>query len=121
MPWALTQKVTDTWISSITPKTGSDNQQITIEYKENTDNMQRVAVLTLAATDVGATETVSINLTQAGQVSVARQLSANKTNIPVNAAAGEGYLQYHCQCALGNHPKSYGYLDYFHFAQNGKR
>ena len=87
VPWAITQKATDTWISSITPKTGSDNQQITIEYKANTEKMRRVAVLTLAATDVGG-DTVNINLTQAGQVSVARQLSANTTNIPVNADAG---------------------------------
>ena len=92
VPWEITNS--DTWISSITPKTGSDNQTITIVYDENTDKMQRDAVLTLAATGVGATETMNINLTQAAAApvpstpSVARQLSANKTNIPVNADAG---------------------------------
>ena len=66
VPWAITNS--DTWISSITPKTGSDNQTITIEYDtdENTDKMQRIGVLTLAANDVGATETLNINLTPSG-------------------------------------------------------
>ena len=66
VPWKITKKVTDTWISSITPKTGNGNQQITIEYGENTDPVQREATFTLAATDVGATETTDITLTQAG-------------------------------------------------------
>ena len=40
-------------------------QKITIVYDENTDNMQRMSVLTLSATDVGE-ETVTITLTQVG-------------------------------------------------------
>ena len=82
VPWAITNS--DTWITSIAPKTGSDNQTITIEYDENIDPMQREATFTLAATDVGATETTDITLTQAA----ARFLAADKTRIPVNADAG---------------------------------
>ena len=63
VPWAITQASPVTWITSISPKTGSDNQQITIEYEENTDPMQRMAVLTLSATD--GSETTDITLTQA--------------------------------------------------------
>ena len=77
------KETTDNWITSISPRTGSDNQIITIQYAENTDNI-RVAVLTLAATGAGATERVNITLTQAGE---ARQLSANKTDISVTADA----------------------------------
>ena len=36
VPWEITKRDTDDWITSITPPTGSDNQQITIEYNENT-------------------------------------------------------------------------------------
>ena len=75
-----------TWITSISPDTGSDNQQITITYEENTAITTREAILTLAATELGATETVRITLTQAA---VARELSADKTDIPITVDAGD--------------------------------
>ena len=53
-------------LRSISPDTGSDNQRITITYEENTDPAEREAILTLSATELGATERVEITLTQAG-------------------------------------------------------
>ena len=79
-PWEITNS--DTWITSIMPKTGSDNQTITISYEENTSIDTRKAILTLAATETGATEMVEITLTQAG---AARKLLTDKTDISVNA------------------------------------
>ena len=68
MPWEITKRDTDDWITSITPPTGSDNQQITIEYNENTTSTSREAILTLAVTD-GGTESMDITLTQEGATS----------------------------------------------------
>ena len=84
MGWAITKRAEDTFITTISPDTGSDNQRITISYEENTAFTNREAILTLAATG-GGTESVTITLTQAG---AARELSADKVDIPVNAAAG---------------------------------
>ena len=85
VPWAITKKAEDVWVTSITPDTGTDNQQITIEYDENTAITNREAILTLAATDVG-TEMVNITLTQAA---AARQLAADKADIPLTVDAGD--------------------------------
>ena len=85
VPWRITQASPVSWISSISPPTGRDNQQITIVYDENTATTSREAILTLEATGAGATETLRITLTQED---AARQLSADKSNIPVTAAAG---------------------------------
>ena len=84
VPWRITKKSTDTWITSITPNSGMDIRSITIVYEDNAATTQRMASLTLAATD-GGTETMEITLTQAG---VARHLSAHNANIPVTASAG---------------------------------
>ena len=81
-PWAITKIAEDTWITTISPETGSANQTITITYEENTSIDTREAILTLAATETGATEMVEITLTQAG---AARQLSADETSIDVDA------------------------------------
>ena len=83
VPWEITNS--DTWVTSFLPETGSDNQEITITYQENTAITSRDAVFTLATTDAGATISVTITLTQAA---AARTLSADKTNITVLDAAG---------------------------------
>ena len=63
VPWAITNS--DAWITDITPNSGMNNQlSITITYEENTQNTQREAILTLAATD-GGSESETITLTQA--------------------------------------------------------
>ena len=82
--WEITKRATDDWITAITPPSGSDNQQITIEYKENTAITTRDAIFTLEATG-GGTETLTITLTQDA---AARELSADKTRITVTADAG---------------------------------
>ena len=64
IPWRITKNPADTWITSISPDNGTDNQIITIAYDENTDNMERMAVLMLIAADAGG-EIVKITLTQA--------------------------------------------------------
>ena len=84
-PWEITKRATDDWITSIASPTGSGNQQITIEYEENTTSASRDAILTLATTD-GGPEFIGITLTQAG---VPRELSADKVRISVNADAGD--------------------------------
>ena len=79
------KETTDNWITSISPRTGSDNQIITIQYAENTDNMQRVAVLTLAATGEGATERVNITLTQSGRFYSAASDPSQDSSLQIKA------------------------------------
>ena len=86
VPWRITQASPVSWISSILPETGSDNQQITIVYDENTVSTNREAILTLAATGAGATETVRITLTQSA--AGARVLSAAPSSLTPTADAG---------------------------------
>ena len=111
VPWEITQKVTDTWISSISPKTGSGNQQITIEYKENTDNMQRMAVLTLCC-DRCRRRNGEYQPHPSGTSERRKSNSLQIRPIYPSMPLQEGLLlMWHCECALGTHPKSYGYLD----------
>ena len=107
VPWEITKRDTDTWITNITPDTGSDNKEITITYEENTTFTSRDAILTLSATD-GGSKTVRITLTQAP----VRQLSADETSIPVNAAAGRATFNVTANVPWGITKRDTDDLDY---------
>ena len=100
VPWEITNS--DTWITTIAPDTGSDNQQITITYEVNTAITEREATLTLAATGVGATESVPITLTQA---KAARELSADKTSINASPPMTQVSTSTSQPMSLGKSPK----------------
>ena len=85
VPWRITKRVADTFITTIAPETGNNDQIITITYEENTALTSRDAVLTLVATGAGATESVTITLTQGA---AGRELAADKTSITVLDVAG---------------------------------
>ena len=113
VPWDITKNVADAWVTSITPDSGTDNQQITIEYEENTAITIREAILTLAATDVG-TEMVNITLTQAA---AARQLSADKVRIPILAVAGSATFNVTTNVPWDITKNVCGCLGYLHYAR----
>ena len=100
VPWRITKRVADTFITTISPETGNANRQITIEYAENTAITPRDAILTLAATG-GGSETVAITLTQAA---AARALSADNTVYP-SPPLPEGLLSISRRMCLGELPK----------------
>ena len=75
VPWGITKRAEDNWITTISPESGSANQEITITYQVNTATATREAILTLAATDAG-TESVTITITQAA---AARTLATDKS------------------------------------------
>ena len=86
VPWEITKRDTDDWITDISPDTGSDRRRVTITYNQNTTSTSREAILTLAATDAG-TESETITITQAAATG-ARILSASTTSLTPTAAAG---------------------------------
>ena len=85
VPWEIFQLSPVLWISSIAPFSGNGNQEITIEYEENTTSASRKAILTLEATDAGF-ESIDISLTQS--VAVARVLLVSPSSRTPTAAAG---------------------------------
>ena len=68
LPWGITKKDEDTWITAISPDEGDDNQDISITYTANPKTTERMAILTLSATRsrVGLVKDIHITLTQAG-------------------------------------------------------
>ena len=93
VPWEITKGDFDDWVTSITPPTGSDNQEITIQYAENTDNNTRIAFLKLASTDAGATETVRITLYQERNTVVGLPTLAEDLRFYPNPASQTLYIE----------------------------
>ena len=81
------------WISSILPETGSNNQEITITYEKNTTFTSREAILTLSATESGATETLRITLTQASATVVGLPTLAEDLRFYPNPASQTLYIE----------------------------
>ena len=68
IPWGITKKAEDTWITVISPDEGVDNQDISITYTANPKTTERMAILTLSVTGprAGNFKDIHITLTQAG-------------------------------------------------------
>ena len=84
-PWRITKNMAATWITSISPSTGSDDQRIEITFIANPETTERETTMTLSSTTAGVDLSEDVVIKQSG---AAASFLTGPTTISIPSAGG---------------------------------